>query len=154
MQIIIEDKARRDSVALIEKTNSSSSQLVIPVSKAQLIHGMKEVLGDPFKTDVFIGDVMLAKTRDGLAVHTQVGGSRSPTFTRSRCCRRADHEAAEAPARPPDAGLLSDPRLPRRRAAQIKDQGQLYTPKPDGMSSPNYQPLSSTVGRSTAHPSR
>ena len=71
MQIIIEDKG--DAVALIEKTNSSSSQLVIPVSKAQLIHGIKEVLGDPFKTDVFIGDVMIAKTRDGLAIHTQFG---------------------------------------------------------------------------------
>ncbi|SLN76519.1 hypothetical protein [Roseisalinus antarcticus] len=63
-----------ESCTLAQKTVSSSTAFSIPISKAALQSGLRELLLNPEQRDVMIDSVGIDRSRDVLRVHA--GGGR------------------------------------------------------------------------------
>lgn len=63
-----------EACRLAQKTVSSSTAFSIPISKASLQSGLRELLLNPEQRDVTVDSVTIDRARDGLRVHA--GGGR------------------------------------------------------------------------------
>lgn len=62
-----------EACTLAQKTVSSSTEFSIPISKAALQSGLRELLRHPEQRDVAVDSVMIDRSRDGLRVHAGHG---------------------------------------------------------------------------------
>lgn len=62
-----------EACTLAQTTNSSSTAFSIPISKAALQSGLRELLLNPEQRDVMVDAVMIDRARDGLRVHAGSG---------------------------------------------------------------------------------
>ena len=59
-----------DTCTVLEKTNSCSTQLNVPLSVSALVALMRELLADTEKRDVTSGPVYIDRMRDGLRINS------------------------------------------------------------------------------------